>query len=284
MARVIDFFIVIGVYFLFYLVERMLGFQLDYTGMFEYSPPFSLETFLAYNLPGLVLTFFALKLFVALPYFVLMESSPLQATVGKLILDLKVTDLSGERISFRRATGRYFLKSFSAFLFMLGYLLTFSDRKQAWHDYIAKTMVLRRAVFPAYYTLPLVPARWMFELPFSKPDEVVTTSPAPGYMCLFCRHRASEKHLGCPNCGRRYGFGEVRAIGAVEFMNGIVFTLIGGFVLYLAGNTLHFVVAGETPWYIAALELGIGGVLTIGGVSGFFGRNWLLKWILAFVT
>jgi uncharacterized RDD family membrane protein YckC len=282
MARVIDFFIVTGVCFLFYLVERVFGFPLDYTGLFVYSPTFSLETFLIYNLPALVLTFFALKLLIALPYFVLMESSPWQASVGKLVLDLKVTDLSGERISLARATGRYFLKSFSAFLFMLGYLLTFSDRKQAWHDYIAKTMVLRRAVFPAYYTLPLVPSRWMFELPFSKPDEVVTTPP--GYMCLFCHGRASEKHLACPNCGRRYGFGEVRAIGALELMNGIIFTLIGGFVLYLAGKTLQFVVAGATPWYMAALELVIGGVLMIGGISAFFGRNWLLKWILALVT
>ena len=37
-----------------------------------------------------------------------MESSPKQATLGKMALGLKVTDLQGERLSFARATGRYF--------------------------------------------------------------------------------------------------------------------------------------------------------------------------------
>src|SRR5215831_15882678 len=41
-------------------------------------------------------------------YYALMESSPKQATLGKLALGFVVTDLQGQRISFGRATGRYF--------------------------------------------------------------------------------------------------------------------------------------------------------------------------------
>jgi uncharacterized RDD family membrane protein YckC len=41
-------------------------------------------------------------------YEALMESSVRQATLGKMIFQMKVTDLSGNRITFARATGRYF--------------------------------------------------------------------------------------------------------------------------------------------------------------------------------
>jgi len=47
-------------------------------------------------------------------YSALMESSGSQATVGKMALSLRVTNLSGERITFGRATGRHFSKFVSA--------------------------------------------------------------------------------------------------------------------------------------------------------------------------
>ena len=37
-----------------------------------------------------------------------MESSEHQATLGKMALGLKVTDLAGHRLTFPRATGRFF--------------------------------------------------------------------------------------------------------------------------------------------------------------------------------
>jgi uncharacterized RDD family membrane protein YckC len=40
-------------------------------------------------------------------YFAGMESSPLEATIGKTFLRLRVTDLAGHRISFARETLRY---------------------------------------------------------------------------------------------------------------------------------------------------------------------------------
>jgi uncharacterized RDD family membrane protein YckC len=78
-------------------------------------------------------------------YFSLMESSPLQATLGKRILGLKVTDLEGRRISLGRATARYFAKMFSNLTFMIGYVIAgFTEHKQALHDILSQCLVVRR--------------------------------------------------------------------------------------------------------------------------------------------
>jgi uncharacterized RDD family membrane protein YckC len=72
------------------------------------------------------------------------ESSRWQATPGKMLLGLKVTDLEGRRISFPRATGRAIGKWLSGVLLGMGYVLVaFSDRKQGLHDFIAGTVVRR---------------------------------------------------------------------------------------------------------------------------------------------
>jgi uncharacterized RDD family membrane protein YckC len=76
-------------------------------------------------------------------YFALCESSAWQATVGKLALGIRVTDLDGQRISFPRALGRYLGKMLSAFLLCIGFLMVaWTQRKQGLHDLLAKTLVL----------------------------------------------------------------------------------------------------------------------------------------------
>ena len=78
-------------------------------------------------------------------YFALMESSRFQATLGKLAVQIKVTDLEGNRISFGRATGRHFGKLISALMFFVGYLMAaFTSRKQALHDMMAGCVVVRK--------------------------------------------------------------------------------------------------------------------------------------------
>ena len=74
-----------------------------------------------------------------------MESSPFQATLGKLALGLYVTDLKGQRISLKRATGRTFAKFLSIVTLLLGYLgAGFTSKKQALHDLVAGCLVLRK--------------------------------------------------------------------------------------------------------------------------------------------
>ena len=77
-------------------------------------------------------------------YEAALESSSRQATLGKMALGLKVTDLYGNRISFVRATGRHFAKYLSGLILGVGYIMAgFTERKQALHDMIAGTLVVR---------------------------------------------------------------------------------------------------------------------------------------------
>lgn len=77
-------------------------------------------------------------------YEALMESSAYQATLGKMIFGMKVTDLYGNRISFARATGRHFAKWISGAILGIGYIMVgFTERKQGLHDMIAETLVRR---------------------------------------------------------------------------------------------------------------------------------------------
>ena len=77
-------------------------------------------------------------------YYALMESSGMQATLGKKALGLIVTDESGQRISFARATGRYFAKIVSALILLIGFIMVaFTERKQGLHDKLAGTLVVR---------------------------------------------------------------------------------------------------------------------------------------------
>lgn len=76
-------------------------------------------------------------------YEALMMSSQWQATLGKRALGIVVTDENGGRISFARATGRHFATWISLLLF-IGYLMQpFTPKKQALHDMIAGTLVVR---------------------------------------------------------------------------------------------------------------------------------------------
>lgn len=76
-------------------------------------------------------------------YGALLESSRRQATVGKMALGLKVTDLNGNRLSFANATGRHFGKYLSALILGIGYFMAgFTQKKQALHDVMADTLVV----------------------------------------------------------------------------------------------------------------------------------------------
>lgn len=73
-----------------------------------------------------------------------MESSASQATVGKQALGVKVTDLGGRRISFGRALARCAGKVVSALVLGLGFVTAaFTAKKQALHDVLARTLVVK---------------------------------------------------------------------------------------------------------------------------------------------
>ncbi|MBS0198479.1 MAG: RDD family protein [Planctomycetes bacterium] len=77
-------------------------------------------------------------------YYAIFESSERQATLGKAMLGLRVTDLEGRRISFGRATGRFFGRILSNFILFIGFIMAaFTEKKQTLHDMIAGTLVLK---------------------------------------------------------------------------------------------------------------------------------------------
>jgi uncharacterized RDD family membrane protein YckC len=61
------------------------------------------------------------------------------------MLHLKVTDMTGQPISFGRASGRFFARIVTKLIPLgIGYMLAgFTEKKQAIHDMIASCLVLR---------------------------------------------------------------------------------------------------------------------------------------------
>ncbi|MGY4386536.1 putative RDD family membrane protein YckC [Pedobacter sp. UYP24] len=77
-------------------------------------------------------------------YSSLAEASEKQATWGKRLLNIKVTDIAGNRISLDVAFGRNVAKAISTAPFFLGYLYSFLNKKQqCFHDLIANTLVIK---------------------------------------------------------------------------------------------------------------------------------------------
>jgi uncharacterized RDD family membrane protein YckC len=79
-------------------------------------------------------------------YFALLESSMYQGTPGKMALGLIVTDMQGRRVTFARASGRYFSKLITGLIpLCIGYIMAgFTEKKQALHDIIASCLVLKK--------------------------------------------------------------------------------------------------------------------------------------------
>jgi len=77
-------------------------------------------------------------------YFALMESMK-GATLGKMALGIIVTDMNGNKITFGRASGRYFAKIISSLTLGVGYIIAgFTQQKQALHDIIAGCLVINK--------------------------------------------------------------------------------------------------------------------------------------------
>jgi uncharacterized RDD family membrane protein YckC len=102
----------------------------------------------AFAAPLFLSFLFGMIFFVGLQwlYFAGMESSERQATFGKSVMSLRVANVEGQRLSFGHATGRFFAKIISGMIPLgIGYIMAaFTEKKQALHDMIAGTLVLRK--------------------------------------------------------------------------------------------------------------------------------------------
>lgn len=80
---------------------------------------------------------------LSLAYYAGMESSKLQATVGKLALGIKVVDGQGRRLGFGRAAARWAGSIVSYLILYIGFFMAgWTRRKQALHDLMAGTFVV----------------------------------------------------------------------------------------------------------------------------------------------
>ena len=76
-------------------------------------------------------------------YYAGFESSRSQATPGKLLMRIVVTDLEGNKPSFARVTLRHFAKFISVLIIFIGFLMIgLTKNRQGLHDRIAGCLVL----------------------------------------------------------------------------------------------------------------------------------------------
>ena len=142
-AIIIDFIVI---YFVRMIIFMPFGIRMGMhgmPGMLHGRPPQDIGELMP--ILGMIIRIAMISAVIQWLYFSLMESSSWQATLGKKALGLTVTDLEGRRISFGRATGRYFAKIISTLILCIGYMMAgFTEKKQALHDMIAGTLVLRK--------------------------------------------------------------------------------------------------------------------------------------------
>jgi uncharacterized RDD family membrane protein YckC len=136
---------VVGAAFLVVVLVSIPVFGIGYlqqlvSGLQNSEPDFS---------PALIFVIFDLIFAISVAtwlYYAFMESSTRQGTLGKMAMGLTVTDMQGQRVSFGRATGRFFAKIITGLVpLFIGYIMAgFTAKRQALHDMIASCLVMRR--------------------------------------------------------------------------------------------------------------------------------------------
>jgi uncharacterized RDD family membrane protein YckC len=101
-----------------------------------------------------------LQLIVSWLYSALLVRSSWQATLGKRLFGIEVTDVRGRRISFSRATARHAARMLVFPTLSCGFLMmALTGKRQALHDVMAGTLVVRRRR-PSGEDRPAVVAAW----------------------------------------------------------------------------------------------------------------------------
>ena len=129
---------------LIFPILGVLGIQFDAIEEFRELETIDPEIGLALML-SVMPAIITLSLLVSWMYYALLQSSARQATIGKMALNLIVVDINGGRLTFARASLRFFSKIISSAIFMIGYIMaSFTEKHQALHDIIANTYVVRK--------------------------------------------------------------------------------------------------------------------------------------------
>jgi uncharacterized RDD family membrane protein YckC len=97
-----------------------------------------------YSTLATILPLQAIAFIVLIIYNSSCEASAMRGSFGKRLCGLVVVDVDGARLTYLNALGRSIGKALSLMLCGLGFLsIFFSERRQALHDYLAKTYVVK---------------------------------------------------------------------------------------------------------------------------------------------
>ncbi|WP_416867933.1 MAG: RDD family protein [Imperialibacter sp.] len=146
-AYIIDYIIVYTVQsFVLLPIFAALGFGFATTpGLFDDSMSTEEAIGLFAALASIASVTFLITLTIQVLYFSFMESSKYQATVGKIALGLKVTDMEGNKLDFGKTLLRNLGKIVSSMILGIGYIMAgFTEKKQGLHDMIASTLVVKK--------------------------------------------------------------------------------------------------------------------------------------------
>jgi uncharacterized RDD family membrane protein YckC len=100
---------------------------------------------MAAKIMGAIGTLWIFSACISFFYFSLLESSKFQGTIGKMAMGIVVTDMEGNRISFGKAALRAIGRYVSYVILLIGFIMAaFTDKKQALHDMIASTLVIKK--------------------------------------------------------------------------------------------------------------------------------------------
>lgn len=77
-------------------------------------------------------------------YFTLFEQSKWKGSIGKIFTKLSVSDMDGERLTFKKTLFRNMLKIPSILTIIGVYIIDATKHKQSLHDLLARTKVSRK--------------------------------------------------------------------------------------------------------------------------------------------
>lgn len=127
------------------LSKRIVAFTLDILLLFALIGAIDYLTFSSDEQAYFLKPERILHLLLGWLYFAGSETCACQGTIGKYLLGLRVTATTGDRISFKNASIRYFAKPVSVVLIFFRFILgNYNSPKRTFHDKLAHSIVISR--------------------------------------------------------------------------------------------------------------------------------------------
>lgn len=137
--------------------KRVLSFLVD---ILLINIPSFLPYLIASHVESMVFIYLLRSFFLFCGYlffFPILQSSPLQASIGEFFFGIKIVDKNGFRVGFWRATYRTLILTFCPWGILFFFFL---PNKQCLHDYLSDTLIVSKDTKFNQYKLPLKKIRF----------------------------------------------------------------------------------------------------------------------------